>query len=129
MRTFTTTLGIVALVGASISCGDVARQGRGGSFLVIDFLTAASGATSSEFGGTLQSDVVTNVEVTIDGEQVLVPTIFEDIGQVQMRILLKDQGNPGAEASPSSLNAITVNRYHVSYRRSVVVIVSGVVLT
>ena len=103
---------------ASVSCGDLVRQSRSPSFLVIDLLTAASGANASAFGGTLESDVVTLVTRTVGGNQVQVPTIYEDFGQVQLRILLKDQGGPGATALPSNINIITVNRYHVAYRRS-----------
>ena len=87
--------------------------------LVIDLLEGASGARSGEFGGTLASDVVTNISTTdATGAAVKVPTIFEDLGQVQFRIILKDQGSPGAIAEPSALNEVTINRYHVQYRRS-----------
>lgn len=117
-RRMTPTL--VAMLGlmASISCGDLVRQGRSPSFLVIDLLQAASGANPSQFGGTLQSDVVTNTTQTIGGTQVQVPTVFEDLGQVQVRILLKDQGNPGATATPSAINILTINRYRVTFRRA-----------
>jgi hypothetical protein len=111
----------VAVAGAlmvSASCGEVVRQGRSPSFLVIDFLGAASGATPGTYGQTLESDVITNVTQTVGGQQVKVPTVFEDIGQVQLRILLKDQGNPGATAGPSNLNIITVNRYRVVFKRA-----------
>ena len=119
IRRISTATGLALVLLGSVSCGDLVRQGKSPSFLVIDLLEGASGAQASEFGGTLQSDVVTNIQTTDSGgNQVTVPTIFEDLGQVQLRILLKDQGNPGATAGPSALNVITVNRYHVSYRRS-----------
>jgi hypothetical protein len=111
-------LGVTAILIGSASCGDVARQGKGPSFLVIDSLTGASGAKPGEFGGTLASDVLTMVKKTIGGVEQLVPTVFEDLGHVELRILLKDPGAPGADAAPSALNAITVTRYHVSFRRS-----------
>ena len=109
---------VVVSVMASVSCGDVVRQGRSPSFLVIDTLAGSSGATPGTFGQTLESDVVTNVTQTVGGQQVKVPTVFEDGGQVQLRILLKDPGSPGAPASPSNINAITINRYRVVYRRA-----------
>jgi hypothetical protein len=102
----------------SASCGEVVRQGRSPSFLVIDILGAASGALPGTYGQTLESDVITNVTQTVGGEQVKVPTVFEDIGQVQLRILLKDQGNPGATAGVSNINMITVNRYRVVFKRA-----------
>jgi hypothetical protein len=118
IRHVTAALAVVVSLMASASCGDVVRQGRSPSFLVIDLLTAASGARAGTFGQTLESDVLTYVTQTVEGKQVKVATIFEDLGQVQLRILLKDQGNPGATSSPSNINIITVNRYRVVYKRS-----------
>ena len=108
---------LVVLLG-SVSCGNVARTGRSPSFLVIEKLVASSGAKSGEFGGFLNSDVVTLVKVTIGGVEQQVPTIFNDVGKVTLRTLLKDAGNPGAQTSPSNLNVITVDRYRVVFRRS-----------
>lgn len=108
---------LVALLGTA-SCGDVARTGRSPSMLVIDSLVASSGAKSGEFSGFLHSDVVTLVKVTVGGVEQLVPTIFNDSGKVTMHTLLKDAGNPGAATSPSNLNAVTVNRYRVVFRRA-----------
>jgi len=102
----TTLLTLMIGVLASASCGDVARSGKAPAFLVIDLLAAASGAKPGEFGNVLQSDVVTNA------------TVFEDIGQATLRVLLKDQGNPGATAGPSNLNWLKVNRYRVAYKRA-----------
>lgn len=118
IRQLTTAAGLTGVVLFSASCGQVARTGKSPTMLVIDLLEGASGAQGSQFSGTFQSDVVTNVTQTIGGAQVSVPTIFEDPGQVQLRIILKDLGNPGATAGPSALNMVTINRYHVQYRRS-----------
>jgi hypothetical protein len=104
-RTTLVPLALAALA-ASISCGDVVRQGRAPTFLVIDRLQGASGVNPNQLGSTLASDVVTK------------GTIFEDPGSAQMRILLKDPGNPGAPATPSNINSVTINRYRVTYRRS-----------
>ena len=108
-RRTTLTALAMAIFMASVSCGDLVRQGRAPAFLVIDLLRGASGAQSASFSGMLESDVVTNVTQTIAGVQTQVPTIFEDVGAVQLRILLKDQGNPGAVAGPSNINMITVS--------------------
>jgi len=118
IRHVAAALAAVVSLMASASCGDVVRQGRSPSFLVIDSLTAASGAKPGTFGQTLESDVVTNVTETVGGQQVKVPTVYEDLGEMQLRILLKDQGTPGAPATPSNINSITVNRYRVVYRRA-----------
>ena len=109
---------MLAGVVASVSCGDVSRTGRAPAFLVIDSLTAASGAKPGEFGNVLLSDVVTLVQQTVGGIDTQVSTFYEDIGQVQVRVLLKDQGNPGATAGPSNLNWLKINRYRIVYRRA-----------
>jgi len=114
----TTLLMLIVGLLASVSCGDVARSGRAPAFLVIDLLTAASGATPGEIGNVLASDVETLVTRTVNGQQVPVATIFEDVGQATLRVLLKDQGNPGATAGPSNLNWLKVNRYRVVYKRA-----------
>ena len=106
LQRFSAASSLIAILLGSTSCGDLARQGKSPSFLVIDALTGASGATPGQFGGTLQADVLTK------------GGYLEDLGHAQMRILLKDQGTPGQTASPSELNVVTVNRYRVVYRRA-----------
>jgi hypothetical protein len=110
IRRITTALGAGAILLASVSCGDLRTQGRSPSILIIDELQAASGAAPAELGGFLLSDVQTIVEGT--------PSIFNDIGQVTLRVTLKDVGNPGAPSAPSTLNAVTVTRYRVEYVRA-----------
>lgn len=95
---------------ASISCGDLTRQGTSPAYLVITQLEAASGAEPGEFGGTLSSDVITLVEG--------VPTVFNDVGRVGFQLALKDPGPAGSPAAPSPNNAITVDRYRVKFVRS-----------
>jgi hypothetical protein len=99
-------------------CGDVVRQGRAPVQLVIASLQAAPGATPDELGGNLLSDVVTNVTRTLNGQQVQVPTIFNDVAQVTMSLILKDPGQPGAVNTPSAINQVTITRYRVVYRRT-----------
>ena len=97
----------VCLASATAGCGDVVRQDRSPVSLVIESLTGASGAsgTTGTFGGTLQSDVVTLVDDS--------PKIFSDSGQVTMRFVMKD-----ILTTPSAMNAVTINRYRVTFRRS-----------
>lgn len=103
---------------ASGSCGDVVRQGRSPSFLVIESLAAASGSAPDQVSSTLQSDVVTLVRTTINGQQVSVPTVLQDAGQASFRLALKDPGAPAVPSTPSDINAVTINRYHVVFKRS-----------
>ena len=97
----------LALTLATVSCTDSVRQGTGSSFLIVNELQASSGAEPEQFGGTLQSDVIT----IVDGN----PTIFSDLGQVTLAVGLKD---PGRATTPTQNLAITVDRYHVKFVRS-----------
>jgi len=103
-----TLLGILIL--ASVSCGDLTRQGTGSSYLTIESLEASSGAAPGAFAAGLSSDVVTVVDGT--------PTVFADLARVSFALLLKDTGPPGSPNTPSPNNAITVDRYRVVYLRA-----------
>jgi len=116
-RWMTAAVAALAVAGA-VSCGRLNKEGRSPSYLVIESLQAASGAKPSEFGNTLASDVVTNVTVTVGSTQVSQATTFEDLGQVTMRMALKDAAASGVTASPSEVNNVTVTRYHVAFRRT-----------
>ncbi|MBI3265395.1 MAG: hypothetical protein HYZ58_19875 [Acidobacteria bacterium] len=100
------------------SCGSLVKQGRSPSYVIINSLTAASGAKPQEFGNVLASDVVTFVKITIGGQEVFVPTIFADNGQVIVKLGLKDIGPSTTPASPTTNNQITLTRYRVVYTRS-----------
>ena len=95
------------LAGLTAGCGDVVRQDRSSVLLVVDALGGASGASGSvgDIAGTLQSDVVT----VVDGN----PIVYSDSGSVTLRAIMK---NP--LLGPSAVNAVTINRYRVTYRRS-----------
>ena len=110
LQQLTAAFAATAAVWGSVSCGNLVRQGNSPAFLIVDSLQAASGAAASAFGPVLASDVVTVVNAR--------PTLFADAGQVILHIQLKDQGAPGSPNTPSAMNAVTINRYHVAYRRS-----------
>ncbi len=110
---------LTATVLASTSCAsELTRTGKSPAFLIIDSLVASSGAQSGTFGSQLNSDVQTLVNATVNGVQVKVPTIFNDLGQVTLRIALKNPGTSGVPTTPTAVNSITVLRYHVRFRRS-----------
>lgn len=97
---------IAGLAGVAVGCGEFIRQDRSPVTLVVDALEAASGAEDSQtFSGTLQSDVVT----VVDGNT----TVFADSGRVTMRLIMKD-----VLTAPTAVNAVTINRYRVTFRRS-----------
>jgi hypothetical protein len=107
-------LGLVVLIAAGVSCGDVVRQGRSPVMLVIDSLQAAQGNHAATFAGHLLSDVITNV--TTGGTCTVAapcPTFFNDEGQVILHSVPKD-----IAIAPTSNNAITISHVHVEYTRA-----------
>jgi hypothetical protein len=105
-----------ALAAMSASCGDVVRQGRSPSILVIDLLTGSSGGSGTNTpSGTLFSDVQV-LDKTSEGctpPERPCPTVFADLGKVALRLVMKD-----ANLTPTSNNQVTINRYHVEYVRA-----------
>jgi hypothetical protein len=120
LQKFLAGLGIVATSAVMAGCGgQFARDSKSPARLVIMSLLGASGAEPEEMGSFVLSDVLTLV--TTGGtcsEDNPCPSRFNDFGEVQMALQLRDLGSPGAPSSPSGLNAITINRYRVQYRRS-----------
>ena len=111
------TVAVLAGLLASLGCSKTVREGRASGYLVIDSVTATSGADPTVFTNYLQSDVVTLIKkkVNIDGVDVdvLVPTIFEDPARVIIHLNSKDPSSP---VSPT--NSITINRYRVVFKRT-----------
>ena len=93
---------VACVVATAAGCSDFIRQDRSSVTLIIDALEAASGGDdSADFAVTLQSDVLT------------AGSVFNDTGRVTMRLIMKDL----AEAATAT-NAVTINRYRVTFRRS-----------
>jgi hypothetical protein len=109
---------LVAAAVASSSCGDLARTGKSPAFLIIESIEAASGADPNKFGTILFSDVQTMVKRQIDGKEVLVPTIYSDVGRATFRLGLKNPGPATSPTTATTLNEITITRYRVVFRRS-----------
>lgn len=104
LRVISRTVAIGICILLCGSCGDVVRQGRGSSYLIIDVLTASSGGkTGSDSGNTLASDVVTK------------GAIFADNGFATFRLAMKNVTSP---LDPTTNNEITINSYHVQYTRA-----------
>lgn len=97
--------GAAVLLLSTVSCGDLSRQGSASTYVIVDALTAASGAEPGTFTANLSSDVVTLVDDN--------PTVFADPGEVTFRLATKD---PGVGTSPQ--NFITMERYRVRFIRS-----------
>ena len=120
MRHFTKFAVLSALAVASASGGDVARSGRAPVYLVIESITAASGGTTSNTTSNfLQSDVQRLV-TTPDPCTATAPcpTVYSDNGTATFHLSLKDIGTTAVPTTPTSNNQVTLNRYHVSFRRA-----------
>ncbi len=117
MRTSIRLFGLAALTAATVSCGDVVRQGSSPVFLVIDQLAGQRGATTlGTPSNPLISDVITNITSPAPCSATSpCPTIFGDSGTVTLRTPLKDTGATAALA-PTSNNEVTINRVHVAVR-------------
>ena len=112
-------IGLAAIVAASISCGDVVRQGRAPVYLVIDTLQAAQGNRPTTLVSVLTSDVVTNVTSPDPCTAARpCPTVFNDVGSAQLRLSLKDIGSPSTPSRPTTNNDVTITRIHINYRRA-----------
>jgi hypothetical protein len=116
MRSVSKLVLVAALSAASASCGDVVRQGRSPSMLVINQLAGAPGGGhgANTFSGTLFSDV--QVLVTAPAPCTTsspCPTLFSDSGQASLSLVMKD-----ATIEPTTNNQVTITRYHVDYVRA-----------
>lgn len=112
---------------STASCGsELLRTGRAPVILIITNLAASAGSEDGQFEAPLLSDVQVLVETQVDGETVSVATIFNDVGRATITSELKDQSdaiprdpsNPVTGPSATPLNAVTLTRYRVNYRRS-----------
>ncbi len=116
-RSIMRTIAAIALLAGMVSCGTV-RQDRTPVIILIDSLEAASGADPGNLSSFLLSDVQTLVDQQIGGQTVRVPTIFNDIAQVSMRLIAKDAGSGAVNLAPTPWNAVTINRFHIAYIRA-----------
>ena len=108
VREFVIRVAAIGALVAAIGCGEAFRTGRGPTILVVQELKATSGATGDE-GDTLSSDVRT----VVTGN----PTIFSDHGAAVLGLVLKNPGTLELPTTPSPLNAVTINRYRVEFKR------------
>lgn len=120
MGMFTRLFAGAALAAASVSCGDVVREGRSPVFLVIDSLQGIRGGSSAGApAGFLLSDVITNVTSPAPCSATSpCPTIFNDSAQVILRAPLKNVGSPAAPTAPTTNNEVTITRIRVDYVRA-----------
>jgi hypothetical protein len=115
MQRLTRTAVLIVVTAAHAACGEVVRQGRSPTYLVLDRLEGASGGSAAaDFSTPLLSDVVTNTTSPPPCSAAApCPTIFDDLGQAAIRAAPKD-----ITAAPSTNNDVTILRYRVIYRRT-----------
>ncbi len=120
MRMAIRLIGLAALVAATVSCGDVVRQGSSPVYLVIDQLSGTRGAvTPGQAGTTLISDVITNVTTPAPCTPAApCPITFGDTGTAILRAPLKNIGSGNGPLAPTTNNEVTLNRVHVEYIRA-----------
>ena len=115
------TVGLLAaLTASSVSCGSVIRDGKSPVYLVIEELLGSRGAPSpGAASGNLLSDVITNVTSPPPcAPDSPCPTVFNDLGQVALRISPKNINPGGPATAPTLNNEVTLTHYRVAYRRS-----------
>ena len=116
----------LVVVGACVltaaGCGnELLLTGRGAHILVITSIAGASGSAPAEFVSNLQSDVQVLVRTTVNSVEVVTPTIFNDLVRVTLQLIAKNQSGlvpGGVTPATSPINAVTINRYRVTFRRS-----------
>jgi len=96
---------LAAGAAAAAGCGEMARQGNSAYQLTVRSISATSGATGDS-GAFLNSDVETFVDN--------VATVFSDTGTATVALIAKNPTGP----APTPLNAVTINRYRITFRRS-----------
>jgi hypothetical protein len=115
IRTVTRVLTAATLIASATSCGNVVRSSRTPALLVVNSLTAAQGkAQTGTAVSSLTSDVLTLV--TTGGVCTTTspcPTVFQDSGTLTLSLAPKD-----IDVGLTSNNQVTINRIHVSYRRT-----------
>jgi hypothetical protein len=105
LRQTLTLAALAAIVAASASCGDVVRQGRSSTYLIIDTMGGSSGgASASTASNPVRSDVVTSAGV-----------VFNDPGAAVIRAARK---NTSSVVAPTTNGDVTLTRVHVTYRRA-----------
>jgi hypothetical protein len=102
----------LALAGALTlpSCSDAIRTGQSPAYLIITNMTGTKGggANSGTQATSLPSDVLTRVPA-ITGPA----TVFSDSGTASFQLQMKD-----TLQTPTAVNAITIDQYHVKYIRA-----------
>jgi len=116
MRRQVRSIGLALLVATGVSCGDALRQTRAPVVLTINQLSAApsGGRNANTFTSSLLSDVVVLLQTPPPCSATSpCPTYFNDLGQAVIAMTPKN-----ADIAPTSMNQVTITRYHVEFIRA-----------
>ena len=114
-----TRSGAAVLVAAVLSsgCGEFVRRSQSPSQLVIVSLGTQIVEDKELAGGAGVPGTIVQIDSFSPGPlDSNVNTLTRDVGQVVLRLILRDSGTPGATVAPTPLNDITVTEYEVRYR-------------
>jgi hypothetical protein len=85
----------------------------------VDKFEVARGGTTTLTAGPLLSDVIVmKTSPAPCSATSPCPTIFNDVGQVTLRVSLKDIGPGQSTLTPSTNNEVTIDRIHIEYVRA-----------
>ena len=120
MRAWKQALAFGVMLAASTSCGDVVRSSRAPVLLTVNSLAGIRGGPTAGIpAGFLLSDVLTLVTSPAPCTQTSpCATVFDDTGDAQLSISLKDQGTGTTAPSLTPNNFVTITRVHVQYIRA-----------
>jgi hypothetical protein len=104
--------GVLCVLSAASCGGEMLRTGRSPVFLTVLSTTGTSGNGGSP-SSFLASDVQVLVDQTVNGQTVKVPTIFNDVASVTLRVDSKDP-----TLTTTTINAVTLTRYRVDFHRA-----------
>lgn len=102
----------VCVIAAPSCGGELLRTGRSPVYMVVSNLQGSAGGTGSP-SAFLLSDVQVLVDETVGGVTRRVATIFNDTATATIGIQSKN-----ATAPTTPLNAVTITRYRVGFRRA-----------
>jgi hypothetical protein len=106
-------VGAACVISSSSCGGELLRTGRSPVFMVVNGLSGSGGGAAGTPSAFLLSDVQTLVDQTVGGVTTKVPTITNDTASASITIQAK---NPVVLTTP--MNAVTITRYHVTFRRT-----------
>src|ERR1700681_3049733 len=114
MRNLRRVLTVAVLLAATTSCGDAVRNGSSAVYLTVMSLKGLAKSTT----GTATDILLSDVQTLVTSPPPCTPaspclTVFNDFGQMVLQLTPKN-----TLVAPTTNNHVTLNRYHVDFRRA-----------